>query len=164
MKRLTKLLAPATLTLAAATAVPGVSFAGDSKVLPGSNCKPALGNQAANVNYFGGGITNISSFNIDVRCPVVRDITGNTNGMGAGNGGIIVRVSRGAGTAQNVTCTARAYRAFSSGIVDSHTQTLFVNLPRLFDLRLDRSEANAPYEVSCTLPPSFTIQNYQGSE
>jgi hypothetical protein len=157
-----RLLPSAILTLA--IAFPGVSLAGDSKVLPGNNCKPASGQDATKVNYIGGAIFNMSNANMDVRCPIVRDITGNTDGLGGGNGGLYLRVIRGSGTAQNVTCIVRAYRALSMNTVDSSSQTLFVDSPRIFDLRLRRSEAGGPYEGSCNLPHGFAILNYQASE
>jgi len=91
--------------------------AGDIKLMPGATCFPELTTDAG-YDYSQGGILDPSDSSVNVVCPIVRDVEGNTDGLDA------LRVYLYIPPSEEIVCGAYSMNNVS-GTVDSVVATVY---------------------------------------
>lgn len=130
-------------------------FYEDGKTYNGNLCQPRFGTQVADFRWYARGIMNVSSEYREVSCPIVRD-----DFLGNGDFGYSIRV-RGA-TEEDFCCTIHSFNALGSTEIDSST-VCFNTIGFAHAVRLSALEnvEGGYYGMSCNVPPSSWVQQYQ---
>jgi len=142
----------ATLMLTGALAAP--ALAGDNKVYSGSTCKPTTETGATGM-FYGNNATNLGAANINVVCPVVREITS------GGTPNAYVHVN-----SNTVSCTFVTTNANGLGTFDSGTAApalLAAGVYRI-DIQGVGQVGQGAYHIDCTLPPATAVLHYSVAE
>jgi hypothetical protein len=142
----------ATLLVTAALAAP--ARAGDNKVYAGSTCKPTTETGTTGM-FYGNNATNLGAANVNVVCPVVREVTT------GGTPNAYVDVNSNA-----VTCTLVTTNATGLGIFDSGTAApvfLAAGVYRI-DIQGVGQVSQGAYHIDCTLPPATAVLRYSIAE
>lgn len=133
--------------------------AADVKTVSGSVCAPIVAGSDLWVRV-GPGAYNLGSSNVLVVCPLVRDNTGNTNGLSD----IEMQVSL--PSSSSMTCTAGSYHPSGFATVESIAKTTQVagNSKIDWGSSLNNSVSNGIYAIYCDVPPSGTIYSIRHKE
>lgn len=157
MKSHIKLFRAASISILAASAsFAPTAFAGDSKIYPGAACQPTQGSRVSDLDSLSGFIVNKNtSKSMRVTCPIVRDVTTNSNGIAQ----VTVRIQnlRGESTVGS-RCELRSFND-QGGALDVDSEAVFgrTGFHTLTLQDVDVSQAHAgSYVLSCSLAPRFT--------
>lgn len=153
------------LGVVAATVAAGARA--DAKIYHGSQCRPSLMAAApAPYDSFavaqaaqGGTISGRVALSSYFDCPIVRDVTGNQNGVQDVQVDIIASGSSG-GTAE---CTLSAL-AFDGAVLASQTRRSAGSAQLSFGAALNASDALGYYHLACRLPSGWLIARYRVDE
>jgi hypothetical protein len=138
-------------------AVTGHSYAGDVKVHPGMFCAPYYyGETYGKFRNTFNGTTNDGDLTKTLNCPILRDVTTDTDG-------VTVKV-RGYAPAGGYSCILRSYES-PTGFSYSTT----ISSPTVagnFEVTgtLANSYANGLYNLTCSMPPGAAIYSYSVDE
>jgi hypothetical protein len=133
-------------------------YASDYKVYPGSECRPAFGQDAGSFETHGTHIRNTSTQSRIVTCPLVREYLAATQGLDPG-----MRVASSNGAV--VTCYFFSYdqNGVQLDYVYRNT-TSSVATPLVFSGRTIKTLAAGSYAFQCSLPPNGMVLNYSLGE
>jgi hypothetical protein len=142
----------ASLSLLAALAAARPALAADGKIVSPSACHPA-GSAVTGLTYGAGHVTNSSSGNIDIVCPIVRDTVSNGNGLSD----VEVAVTDPTGT---MSCEALAVDR-AGNILKSAPKTTPGTGPQIIDFAatLNVSANKGHYAVICHTPAGARIHS-----
>jgi hypothetical protein len=135
-----------------------VAFAADTKIIPPYGCIPLVG--ATNANWYpnGGRMWNYGGSSITIVCPIIRDNTSNTDGMG-----FSMKVVN--STGNTFTCTLQSFDETASVVKSVSRSTSGVGYQVLeWNHSLDESTVDGSYQVWCTVPPGAGIILLRPSE
>lgn len=130
------------------------ALAGDNKVYAGSTCKPVEETGTTGL-YYGNNTTNLGAVDVDVVCPVVRDVTTGA----APNAYIDVNSS-------SVSCTVVVSNADGLGTFDTGSAApvlLAAGVYRI-DIQGVSQVSQGSYHIACNLPPTTAILRYSVAE
>jgi hypothetical protein len=142
----------AALLLVATLAAP--ALAGDNKVYSGSTCKPTTETGATGM-FYGNNATNLGGANVNVVCPVVREVTA------GGTPNAYVDVNSNAVTCTFVTTNANGLGTFDSGTA---APVLLVAGVYRIDIQGVGQVGQGAYHIDCTLPPATAVLRYSVAE
>lgn len=142
----------AALLLTAALAAP--ALAGDNKVYSGSTCKPTTETGATGM-FYGNNATNLGGANVNVVCPVVREVTS------GGTPNAYVDVNSNAVSCTFVTTNANGLGTFDSGT--AAPAFLAAGVYRI-DIQGVAEVSQGAYHIDCTLPPATAVLRYSVAE
>ncbi|WNN91621.1 hypothetical protein [Gloeocapsopsis dulcis] len=141
--------------LVSTAAISAPALAADNKVYPGGACT-AINSGTAGL-FHGNATTNLSNVNINVTCPVVRDVTGTAEGGGPD---AFIDVS-----SPSVSCSLNTLN-LQGGTHASRTATPFQLFPNVFryDIRNVPQVSQGAYRIACFLPPGTAVLRYSVAE
>jgi hypothetical protein len=134
--------------------------ASDAKTISGSACFPFAEGTSGLWIRIGPGAYNAGSESVFVVCPVVRDNTGNTNGIRD----IELQVSL--PSSSSMECTAGSYDASGFGTIKAVGKKTSVagNSKMDWGSSVNASSVNGTYAIYCSVPPLGTIYSIRHDE
>lgn len=142
------------ITVAMLFLLSSVAFAVDAKVHPGAMCAPLVNSQ--NHYAFVEGFVAITTGGTDeATCPIVRDNTGNTNGLSELQMQVL--------TSGSTICNAHAISATGSVLI-SVARSRSTNGPLNWSNTINTSSARGSYAIRCDMPAWAQIATYYADE
>jgi hypothetical protein len=146
------------LTLALA-AVPGRSIANDAKVMGGTACRRASTGTMLGLQYTTDGVVNVSGQSMQVICSILRDNTGNTNGLAGLQVGVTDTTSGG------IACDAVADDPKGNPVIVTRKSSTKLGAQVLdFGTTVSKSAAKGYYSLNCSLPNGAKISSIYSNE
>jgi hypothetical protein len=154
---LTKAIAALSATLISTAAISTTAYADDSKFINGGACYPSFTTPTPSLNR-SSGLINLSTSQVQVSCPVVRDrLLGSGTIAGGSAASVTMRVD---GRGTNISCTLLSLDGFGE-VVASDTQFGGATGATNLVLRVNQSANSGFYAIRCNLPRLGRIIGYR---